>query len=411
MILALCMVLSTMSFVVSAEETTTLPDRYFSIEASASEVEAGDDVVITVRVNGDNLANSKWNFTYDADMFELNSITDYDGITTAATASGTIEGHHFFTNGLSVYTSGDAVASYTFEALPQDPPVSDETGTFTVLDAYAYTYYESIKGIDVDASTDSVDVTIKLIEYTEKITINGRDYTGSTYEELRFNNEDYTFVVETEPTATVTYKVDGVEVPAVNIKDRKPGGGSYTIEYTVVPAPGYKGYTKTFELNIIEPEFLVEFVDDYVPGKSLVLVYTNTDNVYFTYAGNTMLDVTARRYKYNDATGYHNHVYGFVVDGIPMGTVDAYKANIKDIYDDSELVTIDSYTTNVNFEGGVDIRDITSIYGIYNVNPTYFATYEFIKNILAADIVGNDKCVDGNDADAVVEDVYPTTNN
>ena len=65
---------------------------------------------------------------------------------------------------------------------------------------------------------------------------------------------------------------------------------------------------------------------------------------------------------------------------------------------------------DLNFDDALDVNDITTGFGIYNANETYFANVKYQKNILRADTDGSKK-VDGTDTGAVVDAVKTARSN
>ena len=143
-------------------------------------------------------------------------------------------------------------------------------------------------------------------------------------------------------------------------------------------------------LTITTPEFVVETVEDYVTGYSLVLVYTD-GHATFTYDGTAMYDVTTAGYQYktvgNETTTSYAHVYALVVAG---------KADRTKIAAGTTPVagTLQCNDLDVNKSGSVDLRDAVAVVAVYNANETYMTKYMSI--VLEAD-VNHDKLVDCDD--------------
>lgn len=284
------------------------------------------------------------------------------------------------------------------------------TGTFTISDASAYNHEESIDAnLAIKAKTSAVDVTITMKDYTATVLVDDVATTEDSAT-ITYDGNAHTFVVVTDPSATVKYTVDGVAEDSVSVTNP----GTYTIKYwTEQEANGYTALAeKTFTLTITnECDYVVEVSEtaDYVAGYKLVLVYTNTDNVTFEYGGKLMIDVTSRGYKYDGVS--YNHVYAFVTPALDETfDLDAYKDLIQcNIPGKDGLYTMPAYTTDLNFDGDMTVLDISTGYGIYNAIDTYMAEIKYQKNILRADTNG-DKKVDTADTAAVVNAVKAAKN-
>ncbi|MBE7047324.1 MAG: hypothetical protein E7396_07920 [Ruminococcaceae bacterium] len=366
---------------------TVSKSRSILISADKGEVFAGDEVVISVAVNGENLANAKWKIKYDPSKFEFVS-----GDVTPS--NGEFKDYKYLTDD-TVFTENEVLKSYTFKALAQTEVT---TADFEISDTYAYTYFESLDSTQVEAlNNEKATVTIKLIDYQIKLYADNNEVINTDNIEFAYDNKDHTFRVETVPAATVEYKVNGEAKTDVVIKEE----GEYVIEYTIIPEDGYQGVTDTFTITIGAPEYVIEVgADDYVAGKKIVLVYTNTDNAFFKYDGNLMIDVSERGYKYEDTTAY-THVFAYVTSAVSGATDDDYKANVSHLYSSEGLYTIAEYNNDINFDTELDIRDITSEFAVYNVNADVFRYVRYQKNILKADTDGN-KTVGLNDTSTVV---------
>ncbi len=113
----------------------------------------------------------------------------------------------------------------------------------------------------------------------------------------------------------------------------------------------------------------------------MILVYTHTDNAYFTYGenANVLYDVTAAGYKYTeydeDGTAYtdesttYKYVYGIIVPAINVDTmakyedrVAAYKANVKFTSAATPVVIDKEPRGDVNNTNKVDINDLTATF-------------------------------------------------
>lgn len=368
--------------------------RSINVSADKTEVEMGEEVTVSVTLNGKILANAVYDLTYETDKFELVSAS-----TGTAANSGRISEMLYKEDG-SCYSDGGVIATYTFKALGQ---TSEVTADFGISATSAATYVESINGTEIETgNNEKVSVTIKLKEYGYSVKVDGETVTGERAN-VKYTNENHTFEVVSTPAATVTYKVNGTECDSVSIKDV----GTYTIEYTIVPELGYKEITGTFTVVIGVPEYVVEVnvTDgaDYVSGKKIVLVYTNTDGLAFKYGNDLMIDVTARNYKYNDTDEYR-HTYAIVTDVVEGAEFEDYAENVDYVIPSPANLIKLTYSLDINFSGTLTVQDITTAYGIYNVNENYFRHIDYQKQILRADTDGNRK-VNNDDTNAVVNAV------
>lgn len=387
----MAMLVCSINLVAFAETIAT--DRAINVVANYSERYADEEVEISIVIEGNDLANAQWELTYDPTHFELMD-------TDVVADNGTIIDYDFKQNG--TYADGEVIRTYTFKALAQ--PV-ETVSAFGISNTRAYTYMESIDAEKFLADNNICEyVTIKLRDYIVAVKVDGVDQTSDEVS-FSYDDKEHTFEVITVPTASVSYKVNGEDVTSVVIKEE----GTYTISYTVTPELGYAPIEKSFTVVIEKPVYEVEVAigdamdaKDYVSGKKIVLVYTDTDNVTFAYDGNAMIDVSESAYKYN-GTDY-KHVYAFVTDAISGATVDDYKAKVVHSY---ELVCekLDAYNADLNLDNAYDIQDVTVGFGIYNVYDGYYSNVKYQKNILKAD-TNNDKCVNDDDTSNIVRDVF-----
>lgn len=375
--------------------------RSIEISANQTKVEMDDIVEINVTLKGTDIANAVYDLEYDTAKFELISAD-----TKTTPVNGKFHEMLYKDDG-ECYGNDAVLAKYTFKALGQTENV---TADFVISNTSASTYLESIDGIKIKTTNnEKVTVAINLKEYEVAVSVNGNT---TSYETLTvpYTNDGHTFNVTAKPEAAVSYKVnDGESSSSVSVSER----GTYTIEYTITPKTGYAEITGTFTLVIGDPEYVVEVnltnADnrDYVAGKKIVLVYTNTNGLAFNYGNDLMIDVTARGYKYNGTYEY-SHVYAFVTDAIESDdaevTVEDYKANISCVIPSPQDLIELTYSMDLNFDDSLTVQDITVAYGVYNANKDYFKNIKYQKNILRADTDGN-KVVDNDDTNAVVNAV------
>ncbi len=196
--------------------------------------------------------------------------------------------------------------------------------------------------------------------------------------------------------------------------------GSSTIYSTpVIKSTGTGAYyncTKTdLTVTIGKDISFVTEVHDYANGKKLVLVYTNNDEISFSYKEDTMYDVTSKGYEYvgdeefdwnNDTT----KVYAIVVDEITNATLDDYKANVTLIYESISSDKVILAPTlgleyDLNKSGYIDIGDPISAYGVFYGDSELYPSY--MELILRTD-VNNDKCINEEDTNCF-ENAYIST--
>ena len=213
-ILAVCMVLTSMCFTVSAAvEVKT--DRALNVVVDKAEVYAinGKDIVTVKVVVADNRQNvttddqftvAEYTLDYDPSLFTLQetNLENHDAV------NGTIT-ETFYVETIAGWTTGAELATYTFKAKPQ---VDVETDTFDLVSPQLYTVRESLKGDIFEAKSESKNVTILLEPYKVTKYIDGNEVNDSADDTLPdnsfpYDNNPHSFKVETVPTATVSYEV------------------------------------------------------------------------------------------------------------------------------------------------------------------------------------------------------------
>lgn len=305
----------------------------------------------------------------------------------------------------------DAAGSYTFTIKEGTLDVTGtnytdaydgqaHTITVTAPEGAAVTYRETENGEYIataptltDAGTKTVYWKVEKHGYT---TVAGSNTITIAQKAVTITIDAQSKSIgDTDPkfTATVTGLVSENDLGTI-IYTREPGetAGQYEISASYTANANYKVTVMTAKLTISAPAFVVETVKEYVPGYSLVLVYTD-GNATFTYDGTAMYDVTTAGYKYKteESETSYTHVYALVVEGeadqtkIAAGTtpvVEKLKCNDLD----------------VNKSGSVDLRDAVAVVAVYNANETYMTNY--VSIVLEAD-VNHDKHVDIKDFGAI----------
>ena len=375
-----------------------------TIEVSVEEdkeVEAGEEFTVTVKLaKGENIVNAVWTLSYETDKFELKDSADQSG----TIKEGLWKTH---TSKDEIFAEGEVLKTYTFvaKAVP-----AKTTGAFELSETTASTITESNNAVEVAATNnEKVDVTIIMKEYDVTATLNGApvDLTvPAPVAETTYTGKAQKFVVETNLPAEevdydITYTVNNDAVEEVSLTN----AGTYEVVYTITTENGYANKTGKVTITVKDPEFVVETTKWTNMGKKLVLVYTNQDDLYFTYNGNLMINVDAKGYKYENTTEYE-HVFAFVTDELANDVVDNYKANIKYISEDEGLfiLTAGYSKADINFSKSLNVQDITVEYGIVNLHSEIYGDVKYQKHLLKGDTNG-DKIVNGADTGYVVSEV------
>lgn len=274
------------------------------------------------------------------------------------------------------------------------------TITVTAPDGAAVTYSETENGeysatapTLTDAGTKTVYWKVEKHGYTTVAGSNTITVTAKAVTIVIDAKSKCIGDADPEFTATVTGLVNNNDLGTITYT-RKPGetADTYEISASYTPNANYDVTVTKANLTILIPAFEVETVKEYVPGYSLVLVYTD-GNATFTYDGTAMYDVTTAGYKCKteESETSYTHVYALVVEGeadqtkIAAGTtpvVEKLKCNDLD----------------VNKSGSVDLRDAVAVVAVYNANETYMTNY--VSIVLEAD-VNHDKHVDIKDFGAI----------
>lgn len=371
---------------------------------NATTVYEGDAVTVDVKLDGNNIITAQYELSYDNTKFELTSTLGENELMTTNGTTTTIKSLNFSSG--AALADDAALHSYAFKAIGQETEV---TSAFTLNNVKASTAMEAVGAVIPATTNGSADITIALREYTTAITVDGTapsaEELASKSKSVAFDGREHTFKVTTTPDANVKYKVNGVEVSEVKLKNE----GVWTIEYTVENALGYGEVSGTFEITVGTADYVVE-VDltedgDYVAkntaenttAKKIVLVYTNTDGLCFKYNNKSMIDVTAQGYKYN-GTDTYDHVYAFVTDFVD-NDLDTYKSKVTYSTNGTNAALDTALQYDINLRNGVEIDDIGTEYSVYNGYKGYFASLVYQANILKADTNKNKKVDSGDITD------------
>ncbi len=440
-VLCIIMVLTSMSFAVCAEETVN-EDRAINLYVQASSTSgepdklyAGETLTVTVKLESDEeLQHADYVLEYNSTYFKCTeknfTISGVAGGHREDTVDATKKkiSHYTWSSGDAYATGEQVLAIYTFEALAQPTQVTD---LFTISEAYATNYLESADDIKVPVEKNSKDVTILLIDYTVKKYFDNEliDETLDevTTKELNYDDAPHSFKIETVPTATVKYTVvyngETIATDADDVEIKKEG--TYVITYEATDETvGYAPVEGTFTITVKKPAYVVEVGSDYVDNKDIVIVYTNTPNVGFSYKDKDleMVDVSNSTYLYDNprTDAVENDPYTFkfayVVDVESGATteeiISKYEENVIHWYkgdkdsEGNELAnkSVGGYTTDVTDNGDLTVDDIVFAYGVARVYAPYFTTEKYQYRILRLDL-DNTKAVKNEDVTTVVTDV------
>lgn len=300
----------------------------------------------------------------------------------------------------------DVTGSYTFTIKEGtlDVTGTDYTGvydgqahtiTVTAPDGAAVTYSETENGEYSATAPTQTNVGTKTVywkvEKSGYTTVTGSNTIAITKKAVTITIDAKSKSigdVDPEFTATVTGLVDENDLGTITYT-REPGetAGTYEIRANYTENANYDVTVTKANLTISAPTFVVETVEDYVTGYSLVLVYTD-GNATFTYNGTAMYDVTTAGYKCKtEESASYAHVYALVV----KDKADAEKVVVRTT---SVAETLKCDDLDVNKSGSVDLRDAVAVVAVYNANETYMTKYMSI--VLEAD-VNHDKKVDSKD--------------
>lgn len=339
------------------------------VAADKTEAVLGEIVTVTVKVNGGVFNGAAYDLTYDPALFEL--VTKPAG---ATDKSGTCK--DLYTNKAGA-ADGTAIATYTFKTLAQD---TETTGYFTLTadKAFVENYASSTAGNSVPCQVSApaaVKITLK-----DDLTVSADNV------KVFFDNKPHSVTATANKTGAVIRYADADGKYTLSASPAYTAVGEYTVKFCAT----LKGYETAYgeaKITINQPQYFTESTE-YVPGYSLVLVYTNYNTTRYTYDGNVMLNVKDAGYSLE---GYaYDYVYAWVVKG------DADPSKIG--YTSAEVAKV-AYSCDVNASGQVDLRDIVFTMGVYNADPTSM-TSEMDK-ILRAD-VNHSKNVNSDDYSLVL---------
>lgn len=244
-----------------------------NVTADKTSVTAGEDVTVTVKVEGGDFVGAAAKLAYDSSKFTIKTTNIGTGW------SETSNGYAYYNVAQNGGTLDPTLGTFVFTALAQAEEV---TGSFTLSDTYCEETWDSGASTDVAtpcANNGKVDVTITLktdLDVTAKnktVTYNGT--------EQAFNN--VTCSVE---GATIAYgeTADTYDLTTV---PSKTDAGTYTLYYKVT-ALGYAPKTGSYTLAI-EPasiEYTATGFDGTYDGANhtITVTVTNPTNAAITYS-------------------------------------------------------------------------------------------------------------------------------
>ena len=204
------------------------------VEADKTSVTAGEDVTVTVKVEGGSFVGAAAKLAYDSNLFKIKTApaTGWDPIT---------GGYKYYNVAQNGGTLDPTLGTFVFTALAQADEV---TGFFTLSDTYCEETWDSGASTDVAtlcANNDKVSVTIAL-----------KDDLGVTAENktVTYNGSEQAFnkVTTTAADATIAYgETEGTY--DLNKVPSKTDAGTYTLYYKVT-ALGYAPKTGSYTLTI-----------------------------------------------------------------------------------------------------------------------------------------------------------------
>ncbi len=157
--------------------------------------------------------------------------------------------------------------------------------------------------------------------------------------------------------------------------------------------------TPTEDVTTVNPDYVIDADGEFIVGKKLVLVHTNSADISFSYAGATM-------YKMIDKYAMDGYAYTFAIV-VDAETYD--ENNVAIVYAEVAtkfVLTYDANDYDLNDSGDVNLRDVSIAYSVLNGNDYTYADYMNI--VLNADI-NADGVVNGADT-ALFVNAYSNAN-
>ncbi len=330
------------------------------------------------------------------------------------------------TKGESSYTATDiTVSGETLKVLDESATLTLNNGSITAPAGTTVQFSDSepivtTDGILVSAREFVVTAdkeTVVIGETVEvSVTLKGTDLVGAewtlAYDSTRFElvseNKTYAYAAQTgkstfdasELLATYIFKAIVLEPNGLSARFTVEGADAWTFgEASRGDSVVYSRVTAA-EVKTVDPDYEVyvntssESGADYVAGKKLVLVYTNSPDISFSYAGTAMYNTSAKYKK----EGYE-YSFATVVDAVSSD----YAENVAIVYSavtPDYVLTESAVEYDLNNSGEFNLRDVTVVFGVYNGDA--FAFENYMKLVLNSDF-NSDGVVDGYDTDAYVQ--------
>lgn len=195
--------------------------RAFAVTADENAVAAGEEVKVTVTLNGTDLVGAKWTLVYDQTKFKL--------------VEGEVKGEAYAgTRG--TFNASEVLATYTFKAIVQQP--DGIAATFTVENVDAWNIGEANKGDKImDADIIPVEVTVIAPVYEVSVKLGeDTDYVAGKKLVMIYTNID-----------TISFTYAGATMYDTSAKYAKEG---YTKSFAIVIDAITEGTVADYEANV-----------------------------------------------------------------------------------------------------------------------------------------------------------------
>ncbi len=315
-------------------------DLSMNVAATPETVTAGEEVTVTVSVNGGEYVGAAGTLTYDTDKFELKT----------APASGWDESTGKFTyydvnQGGSTYPEDNTIGTFVFTAKAQTEEV---TGAFTLSETYVEETWEGGTSTEVATPCTNNGSAVVTIALKEDLNVTLPEGWEDGIKSVVYNGEAHGFdaVTSTTPGATIRYgTAEGTynleTVPEASATDVD----TYNLYYQV-SALGYTSKTGVLTLNITPAE-ITYTAKDYSGAydelaHGITVTVTNPTDATITYSenqegpfGETPITLTQPGSK----------TVWFKING---------GANYNEVID-SRVITISDAEIEVTIEGNVEV--------------------------------------------------------
>lgn len=327
-----------------------------NVSANPTEVYGGETVTVEVSVTGGRFEGAFYSLSYEKDKFELLT-KPADAIEQDGTFDHTYIGY--------MTPDGTVIGKYTFRAIPQS---GEAIGTFTLGEyAIVETSESSVEGNESPVSI-SAPAVVHFRSILNTLTVSAND----VYK--RWDGKAYGVTAAANLAGATIRYMDANGEYTLTESPKFSDIGEYVVKFKASLA-GYADAFGQAKVVIDVPEFVCESTE-YVPGYSLVLVYSDFKNgdIIYQYDGQNMFDVTAAGYVYNGVS--FSHVYGIVVKGF------AAESKISGVNGKPSKI---GYSCDVNVSNAIDLKDVVNTISIYNADSAYMK-YEQMPLILRADV-------------------------